>query len=71
MHIDHYSLPVYDKNNSDNTLKETELFKEVPYLSARLGSRLMSIVVVTSVIIIYLFNISWTFWLIRLRVKWI
>lgn len=39
MHIDHYSLPVYDKNNSDNTLKETELFKEVPYLSARLGEQ--------------------------------
>ncbi len=39
MHIDHYSLPVYDKNNGDSTLKETELFKEVPYLSARLGEQ--------------------------------
>ncbi|CND19282.1 ShET2/EspL2 family type III secretion system effector toxin [Yersinia pseudotuberculosis] len=39
MHIDHYSFPVYDKNNGDNTLKETELFKEVPYLSARLGEQ--------------------------------
>lgn len=39
MNINHYSFPVYDKNNWDNTLKETELFKEVPYLSARLGDQ--------------------------------
>ncbi|CNF20173.1 ShET2 enterotoxin [Yersinia similis] len=39
MNINNYSFPVYDKNNWDNTLKETELFKEVPYLSARLGDQ--------------------------------